>query len=61
MPFVHIEMVEGRTVEQKRELAKRVTEAVSEIAGVPAERVHVIFQDMKKEDYASGGTLVLDK
>ncbi|MBL0387228.1 2-hydroxymuconate tautomerase family protein [Tumebacillus sp. ITR2] len=61
MPFVHIEMVEGRTVEQKRELAKRVTEAVAEITNVPADRVHVFFNDMKKEDYANGGTLVLDK
>jgi 4-oxalocrotonate tautomerase len=61
MPFVHIEWVEGRTLDQKRELTKRITDAVAEVAGVPQDRVHVIFNEMKKDDYAVGGELMIDK
>jgi 4-oxalocrotonate tautomerase len=61
MPFVHIEWLEGRSVEQKRELAKRITDAIVEVSGAPKERVHIFFRDMKKEDYGSGGELALDK
>ncbi|MCX7571688.1 2-hydroxymuconate tautomerase family protein [Tumebacillus sp. DT12] len=61
MPFVHIEWLEGRTLEQKRELAKRITDAVSEVAGSPQQNVHVFFTDMKREDYGFGGELTLDR
>ena len=33
MPFVIVEMWEGRTVEQKRRLAKAITDAMVEHAG----------------------------
>lgn len=61
MPFVHINWLEGRSVDQKRELARRVTEAVSEVAKIPPDRVHVIFRDMKTEDYGAGGELFIDR
>ena len=35
MPFVHIHWYEGRSDEQKAEIAKRVEEALIEVAGVP--------------------------
>ncbi|PWK15925.1 2-hydroxymuconate tautomerase [Tumebacillus permanentifrigoris] len=61
MPFVHIEWMEGRTLEQKRELTTRITAAVAEIAGIPNDRVHVFIRDMKKDEYAVGGELLIDK
>lgn len=61
MPTVQIEMLEGRTTEQKRELAKKVTQAVMESVNVPADAVKVIIREMKKENYAEGGVLRCDK
>ena len=61
MPTVQIEMLEGRTIEQKRELAKKVTLAVMESVNVPADAVKVIIREMKKENYAEGGVLRCDK
>jgi 4-oxalocrotonate tautomerase len=61
MPIITVELIEGRSVEQKREMAKRITDAVSEIARVSPEIVEVIFQDMKKENYATGGILQCDR
>lgn len=58
MPFVHIELVEGRTAEQKADLVKDITEAVTKNTGAPEENVHVIIEDMKKSNYARGGKLL---
>jgi 4-oxalocrotonate tautomerase family enzyme len=44
MPFVSIVLKEGRTVEQKRELVKAVTEAIVRTVGAKAERGKVDFR-----------------
>lgn len=61
MPFVTIEWVEGRTLDQKRELVRRVTEAVADVCGLPGARVHVFIRDLKRDEYANDGRLVCDR
>ena len=61
MPIVNIKIVEGRTVEQKRALAKKVTEALVETIGARAEAVTISIEDTKRENIASGGVLNIDK
>lgn len=58
MPFVHVELVEGRTAEQKAGLVKDITEAVVKNTGATEDRIHVIIEDMKKTNYAVGGKLL---
>ena len=41
MPFVKIDLFEGRSEEQKIELAREVTEVVSRVAKAPKEAIHV--------------------
>ncbi|MEC2290089.1 2-hydroxymuconate tautomerase [Bacillus licheniformis] len=60
MPYVTVQMLEGRTDEQKRNLVKKVTEAVSETTGVPAEKIAVIIEEMKKENYGVAGKRMSD-
>jgi len=60
MPIVQIDFLEGRSVEQKRELAKRVTEAVCETAKCPPEAVTIILRELPKTDIAKAGTLMCD-
>ena len=55
MPFIHVELIEGRTAAQKKKLGKAITEATAEICQVPAEAVKIIFTDLKKEDLIEGG------
>ena len=57
MPFIEIHYLEGRTKEQREKLAKAITDAVSDIFEVPKEVVWIQFSEMKKECFASGGTL----
>jgi 4-oxalocrotonate tautomerase len=60
MPIVTIELIEGRTVEQKRKMAKKITDVIKEDAKVKEESVVIIFHDMKKENFAQAGKLALD-
>ena len=55
MPFVHIELIEGRTEEQLTKMVEEVTEAVSRTAGATKENIHVIINEMQKGKYAQGG------
>jgi 4-oxalocrotonate tautomerase len=61
MPMVQITMLEGRTTEQKRKVAQRITDAIVEEAGARREAVVVAFHEVSKESYASGGVLMVDK
>lgn len=61
MPVIQITLLKGRTIEQKRKVAQRVTDAIVEEAGAKRESVTVTFVEVSREDYASGGTLLADK
>ena len=61
MPIVQITMLAGRTLEQKRKLARRITEVFVEESGARREAVTIAFHEVSKEDYAVGGVLVADK
>ncbi len=61
MPTVQIEMFEGRTLEQKRMLVKKVTEAISETINTAPENVKIIIREMSKENLATAGVLAIDK
>lgn len=57
MPVVHIEMMEGRSKEQKQTLIKEVTEVVSRNTGAPEENIHIIIRDIPSGNFASGGII----
>ena len=61
MPIVQITMLQGRSADQKRKLAQRITDALVEEAGARREGIVIAFQEVSKESYASGGELMIDK
>jgi 4-oxalocrotonate tautomerase len=61
MPLVQITMLSGRTVDQKRKIAQRITDVMVEEARTQREAVVVTFHELSKESYSSGGVLVADK
>ena len=60
MPIVRIEMWTGRTHAQKTELARVITDAMVTIAHTTPEATIVIFDDIAKENWATGGVLASD-
>ncbi len=57
MPFIQITLWEGRSADQKAEIAKGITEVVSRVAGVAPNAVTIIFSDVKKSDWSIGGAM----
>jgi 4-oxalocrotonate tautomerase len=60
MPFIHIRLYEGRTQEQKRAFVEAVTRETSRTLSCPPEAVDIVFEDIKKSDWASAGKLASD-
>jgi len=58
MPIVNIQLLEGRSMKQKAEMTKVITDALVEIGGAERNAVTIIFSDVKKSDLAKGGKLV---
>jgi 4-oxalocrotonate tautomerase len=54
-------MLKGRTVEQKRKIAARITDAMVEDGKAAKEAVVVTFIEVTREDYASAGVLLADR
>lgn len=61
MPILQVEILKGRTVEQKRAMAKKVTEAISETLNCPKDAVSIIIREMDTENFAKAGELYVDK
>ena len=60
MPMIRVSLFEGRTIEQKREFVTAVTAEAVRTLKCTAESVDVVFEDVKKSDWASGGKLASD-
>ena len=57
MPTYHVEMMEGRTLEQKKKLVAAITRVSVEILGGEADSVDILITDIKPENWATGGKL----
>ncbi|MCW5592140.1 MAG: 4-oxalocrotonate tautomerase [Burkholderiales bacterium] len=61
MPLITVQLFEGCSAEQKREYAKALTDASVRVLGIDPGAVDVIFSDVKRSDWATGGVLWSDK
>ncbi|MEL7508998.1 MAG: 4-oxalocrotonate tautomerase [Cyanobacteria bacterium J06636_28] len=61
MPIIRVEILPGRTVEQKRELVEVLTRETARIAGCSEGSIYVVIEDVKKENWGVGGQLCSDK
>lgn len=60
MPTIHVQLFAGRTVEQKRALARALTDATVATLGGRPDAIDVIFTDVERHDWATGGRLWSD-
>jgi 4-oxalocrotonate tautomerase len=55
MPFIQVTMLEGRPVEVKHELMRRLTEVTAEVVGGDIERIRVALYEVSRDEWAVGG------
>lgn len=58
MPFIQINLIEGRSPEKKEQLIKEVSLLVSEIIDAPLETVRVMINEMPPEHWGIAGESV---
>jgi 4-oxalocrotonate tautomerase len=61
MPIVQIDMLEGRSLEQKRALVEKVTDAITESVNCPKEAVTIIIREMATQNLGKAGKLKIDQ
>jgi 4-oxalocrotonate tautomerase len=60
MPFVNIRLIEGRSQQQKDEIAQRVDDVICDVLKVPKDDTWVVFEDVPAEAWYVGGTTVAE-
>ncbi len=61
MPNITVELLSGRTLDQRREFVAALTEAAVDILKARREAVRIVFTEIEKSDVANGGVLESDK
>ena len=60
MPVIRVEMFK-RTQEQKRDLARELTEAFIRTCGGNKDSIKILITEVDKNNWASGGVITADK
>lgn len=60
MPTLRVELFSGRTPAQKAELAHELTQACVRVLGGSAAGIDVVFFDIERGNWATGGKLWSD-
>lgn len=55
MPTINIEILEGRTQDQKRALVRGITDTVCDILKIDEQTVNIRIFDLKRDQTARGG------
>lgn len=58
MPFIQIQILEGRTSEKKERLIREMTDVVAEVLESPVQSVRVLIQEVKPEHWGIAGESV---
>ncbi|NYT83330.1 4-oxalocrotonate tautomerase family protein [Alcaligenaceae bacterium] len=61
MPTIRVELLPGRSRDQKREIAKGLTDVLVQQGGATPASVHVIFTEVDPSDWAVAGTLIAER
>lgn len=61
MPLIQVTLLKGRSTEQKRKIAERITDVMVEEAKTNRDGIVVTFVDVDTDSYARGGVLMCDK
>lgn len=61
MPNITVELLSGRSLDQRRRFVAEVTRVVVETLLVPAASVRIVLQEIEPDGVASGGLLALDQ
>ncbi|MCI2423397.1 tautomerase family protein [Saccharopolyspora sp. K220] len=60
MPNITVEIFRGRTLDQRRQFVRGITQAAVDAFGISSEGVRITFFEIERSDLARGGVLLSD-
>ena len=61
MPMIRVEMLPGRTPDQKRALAKEITDSFVRTCGGKPESVQIVIAEVAPDHWATAGVMLADR
>ena len=61
MPYVHVQLIEGRDDDIKRKIGEAITEALGAYANAAPETCSIVFQDVNANHWMNGGQTIAAK
>jgi 4-oxalocrotonate tautomerase len=58
MPFITVQLIEGRSVEQKHALIKEISEAAIRVLDSDPDEVGIVINEVTADDWGVGGVPV---
>ena len=58
MPYINVKLAGSLNKDQKKEIAKEMTELMERVTSKPASYTYIVFEEVKSEDWAIGGNLL---
>ncbi len=58
MPYINVRVAGALQPEQKREIVKRITEVMQDVAGKPPEATYIVIDEVSRENWAKSGKLI---
>lgn len=58
MPFINVKLAGSVTKEQKKQIAKEITETMQKHAHKPPSYTYIVFEEVAYEDWAIAGELL---
>jgi 4-oxalocrotonate tautomerase len=58
MPFITVQLIEGRSVEQKHALIKEISEAAIRVLDADPDEVGIVINEVTTDDWGVGGVPV---
>jgi len=58
MPYINVKLAGNLNKDQKKEIAKEITDLMQRVANKPASYTYIVFEEVKNENWAIGGNLL---
>lgn len=61
MPVIHVNIRNVLSVDDKRNVASKITDVIENELGIERDRTEIFFHDIPDENFSKGGILLIDQ
>ena len=61
MPYISVRVAGELSMDQKREIAERISQTMLDVAGKPKPSCYIVFDEVPRTNWAKGDTILSDQ